>query len=150
MVGNIVVTKDQVAFAVGVVAVLIAHWPMAWLTGLLRVGSGLRRYRFQSEVGVPPSIVGSFERLMAFGLTVFDFDFAATLLIAWIGAKLAASWQRFPVNDDESGRRVRAGTMVALIAGIVSVAFAAGMGVLARDAICRQSSAFLHCTMPGP
>jgi hypothetical protein len=90
MVGNIVVTKDQVAFAVGVVAVLIAHWPMAWLTGLLRVGSGLRRYRFQSEVGVPPSIVGGFERLMAFGLTVFDFDFADCMDWREASCKLAA------------------------------------------------------------
>ena len=57
---------------------------------------------------------------------------AYTLLAIWTGAKLAASWHRFPVTSDEAGRQVRAGTMVALIAGIVSVGIGVLVGLIAR------------------
>jgi hypothetical protein len=68
---------------------------------------------------------------MAYGLVLFCVPDAYTILAAWIGAKLAASWQRLPVETYEDGRRVRAGTLVALMAGIVSVA----LGALAALAV---------------
>jgi hypothetical protein len=45
---------------------------------------------------------------MAFGLVLFNVRGDYTLLAAWIAAKLAASWHRFPVKNDEAGRQIRA------------------------------------------
>jgi hypothetical protein len=56
-------------------------------------------------------------------------------------------------KDIEAGRRVRAGTLAALIAGIISVAIGYLAGELVRDAICQASDAWLktviHCTVAG-
>ena len=68
-----------------------------WLRGQSRIAE----IRPDKDKGVPPWIVGSFERLLAFVLVMFDVQGAYTLLAIWTGAKLAASWHRFPVTSDE-------------------------------------------------
>jgi hypothetical protein len=51
--------------------------------------------------------------------------------------RLAASWQRYPLEKSKDfGRDVRAGTMIALMAGIVSVGFGCLVGLLVRRLIC--------------
>ena len=99
--------------------------PMEWFV------QGLRRYMgldpVRRNAGLDPFILGPFERFLAFSLAVFDVPGIATVLAAWIAAKLAASWQRFKIKDDKEGRKVRIGTMIALMAGVVSV----GTGVIA-------------------
>ena len=116
----------------GLLILFTAHAPMDRLVRWLRGQSRFAEIRPDKDIGVPPWIVGSFERLLAFVLVMFDVQGAYTLLAIWTGAKLAASWHRFPVTSDEAGRQVRAGTMVALIAGIVSVGIGVLVGLIAR------------------
>ena len=121
---------------VGVLILLTAYGPMDQLVRWLRGQSRIAEERPAKDVGIPPWIVGSFERLLAFALIVFNVEGAYTILAAWLAAKLAASWHRFPVASDEAGRQVRAGTMVALITGVVSVGIGVVVGLLVRWA-CR-------------
>jgi hypothetical protein len=62
----------------------------------------------------------------------FDVPNAYNLLAVWIGGKLAANWQRVRVDNSKVGQEVRARTVIALIAGIVSVGFGCLIGVLVR------------------
>ncbi len=101
----------------------------------LRRESDVEEYRPAAEVGVPVWIVGNFERLMAFALVLFlKPKDAFTLLGIWLGAKLAASWHRMPVSNSnkKENRNIRAGTLAALIAGIVSVLLGALIGLAVR------------------
>jgi hypothetical protein len=71
---------------------------------------------------VPPWIIGAFERLVAFALVYFHVKDAPTILALWIGAKLAANWQRRDAGDKtEEARQLRARTFIALMVGTVSV-----------------------------
>jgi hypothetical protein len=95
---------------------------------------------------VPVWITGNFERLLAFVLVLFHIEGAYTLLALWLGAKLAASWHRLPSEpyggteeDDEKreySRQIRARTLCALIAGIVSVLIGAFAGLVVRS-VCQ-------------
>ena len=75
--------------------------------------------------GLPALIVGSFERLSAFALGLFGVSNAPVILGAWLAAKLAASWGRYPDSADathlpdrmELNRQVRVGHLVAVIGG---------------------------------
>ena len=99
--------------------------------------SRLPELRRPADAGVPVWIVGKLERHAAFALVVLKVapTLIVTLLLAWMGAKLAASWQRFPVKSDKAGRDTRAGTLAALITGIVSVSLGVLVGLLTRWAI---------------
>jgi hypothetical protein len=120
----------------GILAVLAAYLPMDMLSVWLRVKSRVQGTRSAEEIGVPVWIVGSFERLSAFALGLFDVAGAPVILGAWLAAKLAASWQRYPADGDmEENRQVRAGHLVALIVGIVSVAFGFLTGLFIRHAL---------------
>jgi hypothetical protein len=135
--------------AVGFLMLPIAFWPMRWMLWHLRLASNIPAEREDKDVGVPPFIGGTFERLLAFSLALFAVQHALTLLAFWLGAKLAASWQRFPES-----REVRVGTFIALMAGVVSVAIGYFAGALVRHAICQASDiiakAVIHCTVPVP
>jgi hypothetical protein len=71
---------------------------------------------------------------------------AYALIALWLGAKLAASWHRLPTEpygdtqgDDEQrehNRQIRAGTLCALIAGIVSILIGALAGLVVRN-VCQ-------------
>jgi hypothetical protein len=78
--------------------------------------------------------MGAFERIMAAIVVAANVPNAYALIAAWLGAKLAASWQRLPVDKDdpEAGRKIRAGTQAALIAGVISVSFGVVAGLLVR------------------
>ena len=93
--------------AIGLVTVLVTAFLvvavdfMDWILRRIRRASRIAERRHPSERGVPPEIVGSFERLLAFGLVLFvcDVRTVATVLTVWLGAKLAASWQgAFPLR----------------------------------------------------
>jgi hypothetical protein len=78
----------------GVVVALIANVPVVGFIWFVRWLSGLRRKRNPKDVGVPPLIVGTFERVLAYTIFFIGVQEAYTLLIAWIVAKLASNWQR--------------------------------------------------------
>jgi hypothetical protein len=58
--------------AVGVLILLTAYGPMDRLVRWLRGQSRIAQERAAKDVGMPPWIVGSFERLLAFALVVFN------------------------------------------------------------------------------
>jgi len=85
------------------------------------------------EKGVPPWIVGMFERLLAFTIFLFHVKSAYTLLIAWMAAKLASNWQRRPWPEGkDDGREIRANTFIALMAGTLSLALGVLAGTIAH------------------
>jgi small-conductance mechanosensitive channel len=102
---------------------------------LVRLLSGLPRTRERRDIAVPPLLTGMFERLLAFTLFYLGNDNAFAVLGLWIGAKLAANWQRRSIEGlvAEKGRAVRVYTLIALMAGILSVGIGAVAGSLARS-----------------
>lgn len=108
----------------GAMLVLGAHWPICWFQRQLRLASEVPIKR---KHAVPVQITGTFERVLAFTLVLFmGVEDAAPLLAAWLAGKLAANWQRQPIErvSPEAQRRIRANTLIALMCGVVSMAFA--------------------------
>ena len=83
----------------------LANWPVAGFQRWLRRQSDVPETPQQQ--GVPPWIVGAFERLLAFGVVYFYVEAAPTILALWIGAKLAANWQRREAAPGEPERNIR-------------------------------------------
>ena len=125
-------------FIVGLAVALLAHFPVDWFVRWLRRKSDVPPRELRQQA-VPVSIVGTFERLLAFLLVYLNVEGAYAILIAWMVAKLAANWQRQlkSGNQDaeEADRENRAATYIALMAGTVSLIFGAIGGAIARGAI---------------
>jgi hypothetical protein len=122
-------------FILGLAIALLAHFPVEWFVHWLRHKSDLPP-REPRKLTVPVHIVGTFERLLAFFLVCLNVEGTYAILIAWMAAKLALSWQRQPSSSDERevevDREIRAVTLVALMGGIVSLTFGILGGVVAR------------------
>ena len=86
-------------FAVGVL--LLAHWAMPRIVGGLRRMSRLPENRLTEDEAVPVWFMGNFERAMAVVLVLANVRGAYALLAAWLGAKLATSWQRLPIDNTD-------------------------------------------------
>ena len=89
-----------VLFIVGLAVALLVHFPVDWFVRWLRRKSDVppRELRHQA---VPVSIVGTFERLLAFFLVYLNVEGAYAILIAWMVAKLAANWQRQLISGSQ-------------------------------------------------
>jgi uncharacterized membrane protein YccF (DUF307 family) len=122
-------TRIVLALA-GVTLALIAYWPVGWFLDWLRRESDFKEVR--KERCVPPLIVGTFERLLAFILIVSGVDDALTVLGIWLGLKIAASWQVIASKSTKMEREVRVGTMTGLMGGILSLGFGVVGGLVAR------------------
>jgi hypothetical protein len=104
--------------AIGLAVIFLAYPFVGWFSRWLGEKSRIKT-RTVAEEGVPVWITGNFERLLAFLVVVFHVEGAYTLIALWLGAKLAASWQRIPTEihkgDEwkrrEHARQVRAGTL---------------------------------------
>jgi hypothetical protein len=131
----------QVVF--GAALALLAHWPVMLFVDGIRSASDVptdRRGPTPPGVpreGVPPEITGTFERVLAFTLALYadKAEVVGTVLAAWLGAKLAANWQRqslsVKINSVEN-KRVRVYTLTALMGGVLSLAFGVAGGLVAR------------------
>jgi hypothetical protein len=138
-------TSCFLAFAIGIGVIFLAYGPVGFFSRWVGAKSHIKE-RTAKEEGVPVWITGNFERLLAFFLVLFHVEGAYTLLALWLGAKLATSWHRLPTEpygdteDDyerrEYRRQIRAGTLCALIAGIVSVLIGAFAGLVVRS-VCQ-------------
>ncbi len=121
-------------FVMGLAVALLAYVPVEEFQSWLR-----RRCRVpRHDQAVPVWITGTFERLLAFFLILLtDGQGAYAVLIAWMAAKLAANWPRWPLpkEDDEQLRKLRARTFIALMTGIVSLAFGVFGGLIANGTI---------------
>jgi hypothetical protein len=120
-------------FIVGAAIPLAAHYPVEKFVSWLRDETEVSK---AEGVRVSPAIIGIFERYLAFILVVFNVDGTATILVAWMLAKLAANWQRRNMGGDEAtNAAVRANTLIALMAGTASLLLGALGGVIARLAL---------------
>jgi hypothetical protein len=119
----------------GVLVAVVGNLPVWLFHGFARVQSGLPFKRPKKEVAVPAWITGSFERGLAYVIFYIATAEAYTVLIAWILAKLAANWQRRIIENlkPEQERKIRAQTLIALMAGTLSVTVGALGGAIARS-----------------
>lgn len=119
-------TKQWVAgllFAVivgGVVTPLFLYT----VRGLLGLGSKPK----ENIKRVPPWLTGFVERFVFTVLVGLEVAGAATAMIGWLGIKLAANWNR---KDMENVAQSRPFSFTALLAGLVSLMFAALGGAVA-------------------
>jgi hypothetical protein len=121
--------KCVLLFTGGLAIVWFARYPVQWFSNWLYRESDVQ----PGVKGVPPWIVGEFERLLAFAIFFLKIEDAYTLLIAWMAAKIAANWQRRPWPDEpEEARRLRAETFIALMAGTLSLFFGVVGGSIAH------------------
>jgi hypothetical protein len=97
-------------FLLAIAVLVLAQLVMPHIFSWLRVKSRLPAQRPEEETGLPASIMGAFERILAAVVVAANVPNAYALIAAWLGAKLAASWQRLPVDKDdpEAGRKIRA------------------------------------------
>jgi hypothetical protein len=86
------------------------------LEGFLLAVRGQRGPR----VGVPAWLTGLVERVFFTVLVAVEVPGVPTAMIAWLGAKMAANWNRQPGD----GPAVRAGAVTALLGGLLSMLFA--------------------------
>ena len=122
-------------FILGLAIALLALFPVEWFVYWLRHKSDLPPRELR-KLTVPVPIVGTFERLLAFFLVFLNVEGTYAILIAWMAAKLAFNWRPLSSSSDdlevEADREIRAGTLVALMGGIVSLTFGILGGVVAR------------------
>ena len=100
----------------------------AWL-------SGLPRNRPPKRFQVPPLFTGMFERVLAYTVFFLGVSEAYTILGAWIVVKLASNWQRLSMENvsEECGQTIITHSLIALMAGTLSVAIGATAGAVARS-----------------
>jgi hypothetical protein len=79
---------------------------------------------------VKPELTGFIERSFFVVLVAFQVEEAATAMIAWLGVKLAANWQREAPKGHSLEARIDY-TFAALLAGLLSMLFALIGGLIA-------------------
>ena len=83
---------------------------------------------------VPGRLTGITERLFFTVIIAFQVSGAAVAMMAWLGAKMAANWNRQVAEtqgDPVENVRRRRGAIAALVTGLVSMLFAAVGGLIA-------------------
>src|SRR5215472_8427682 len=78
---------------------------------------------------VPPRLTGVVERLVFALFVAFDLSGAVPAMMGWLAIKLASNWNR---KDIESHANTRAFTFSALLAGLISMLFAALGGLISN------------------
>jgi hypothetical protein len=117
---------------------MLGHFIVVEFQRYLRLISRVPMKRRKRDESVPPCVVGTFERMLAFVLVAFAVTDTALFLTGWIGAKLASNWQRHPIGGKtvtrEEERTIRAQSFIALLTGTMSLGFGALGGFIARSA----------------
>lgn len=114
-------------------AVIVGHFAASGFHWLVKRHIGLGTKPNPHIPRIPPKLTGIIERLIFFVILVAapqDLATVAGLMIAWLGLKVAANWQRYDPKDVPAAGTH---TLLALLTGVVSLAFA-GLG--AYVAIC--------------
>lgn len=84
---------------------------------------------------VPPWLTGFVERLAFSVLVGLDVPGAATAMMGWLALKLATNWNR---KDMESVAAARPFSFTALLAGLISMMFAALGGMIASGKVWNE------------
>jgi len=114
--------------------------PEALVPGFIKFAEHIGRIRNDAYVpALPGWLTGMFERAFAFALVVAVRDAAliVTILIAWMAAKLASNWHRGdrPDQNEQQDRWLRGRSLIAIMAGIMSLACAVVGAYISRDEI---------------
>lgn len=85
---------------------------------------------------VPPALTGLVERAVFFLLVASNMPGTTVSMIAWIGIKMAANWNRpvsTPLDAEVEARRAR-GAIAAAVLGLLGMGFALIGGLICRGA----------------
>lgn len=85
-----------------------------------------------SSARVDPSLTGNIERTVFALLTIIRPDQVVVAMGIWLGAKMAAHWNRSPIKTDSDSQMWSALAVLALISGILSMSFAGLGGLVAH------------------
>ena len=113
------------AFAV-IAGALITPLFLYSLRGAMGLGEKPKKPSYER---VPPWLTGVVERLVFCVLVGLDVPGAATAMMGWLALKLATNWNR---KDMETNAKARPFALTALLAGLVSMLFAAIGGLVCR------------------
>ena len=102
------------------------------LRGSLGLGPKPKKPRFER---VPPWITGVVERAVFATLIGLGVPGAATAMMGWLALKLATNWNR---KDIEGNAKARPFAFTALLAGLVSMLFAAIGGAVCHGDLWAQ------------
>jgi hypothetical protein len=86
---------------------------VVWLfIRIVRKASDVECEREKKDVGVPPWITGTFERLLAFGLLYVGVEEAGAILAGWIAAKLSGRYMGRRGSCGEHTKRNKKGPVL--------------------------------------
>jgi hypothetical protein len=115
-------------FAVIVGAIVTALFLYS-LRGVMGLGPKPKKPAYER---VPPWITGVVERLVFATLVGLNVPGAATAMMGWLALKLATNWNR---KDMDENPKARPFAFTALLAGLVSMLFAAVGGLICSGAL---------------
>jgi hypothetical protein len=112
-------------------SLIVGHFVIAVSLDFLRYSVGVPKLE-----AIPASLTGLLERLFfTIVIGVRDVELTSEIpmaMVAWLGLKLAANWNR---DEHELKDKSRAGAVSAALAGLVSMLFAFVGGLLCRGSI---------------
>ncbi len=83
--------------------------------------------------GVPPSLIGTIERLIFTIAIAYNLPGTIVAMMAWLGVKMLAHYQRFTGESEREQFRSSSLHFSALLAGAVSMLFAMIAGLAIRE-----------------
>jgi len=123
-----------------IVALAIGHGVLRWLHRWLHDRIGIE----DDDKPVPPWLTGLIERFVFFLMVAFNMPATPVTMMAWLGIKLAANWNRSvstppkKAEQDaiaEAERKRAQGAIAAAVLGLLSMGFALIGGLLFRYAM---------------
>src|SRR6476646_4511744 len=105
---------------------------------------GLGKKPKESIKRVPPWLTGAVERLAFTVFVGLELPGAATAMMGWLAIKLATNWNR---DDMQKVGAARPFSFTALLAGLISMTFAAVGGMIACGKLCIDCVANLMCPL---
>jgi hypothetical protein len=115
------------------VALAIGHGVLRWLHRWLHDQIGIQ----DEDKPVQPWLTGLIERFVFFLMVAFEMPATPVTMMAWLGIKMAASWNRSvsTTPDEEAETKEAQGAMAAVVLGLLSMGFALIGGLLFRYAM---------------
>ena len=117
-----------VAIVVGGVVVRLFLY---FVRGLIKIGDKPK----PQIKRVPPWVTGFVERFVFAVLIGLDVPGSATAMMGWLALKLATNWNRKDIENSPSARPF---AFTALLAGLISMMFAALGGMIASGKLWRE------------
>ncbi len=117
-----------------IISLAIGHGVIQLLHRWLHDRIGIPRSQGRA---VPPWFTGLAERSVFFLLVASDLPGTTVSMMAWIGIKMAANWNRpaaAPIDAEDEALRARGGIAAAVL-GLIGMGFALAGGLICRGAV---------------